>query len=505
MDDFFSSQFLGALAGPPTPDEEEEFLFRRAEQMGLLDPPAASLAGKTVAAVPQGGLTESEETALDAKAVSISSTPFRWLAPTDDAAEKVLQCQRGYRGHRAPSAAVVAPAVTSGSRLRSGSTSSSDSSMSDSSSEEESMASGSTSGDSSSEYEEMRRVRARRRRGRRTVSRATSSTAETPQSQAPEAGVATGGAASSGTALSTVTDPDWRKASDIYEKETDPETKERTKALRRDPHFVCLEDGGSVRLSRGIKDGKLRLVFKMSEVASSSHSSGSKLCKVGVTTRTEDPVGNTCLMEAHSGNVREGGRTHSGTVGGVASRERQFGVDDRVELTLDMADGKQNGTLRIKTPTGSECVILSDVPNGKRYYPVIVAQTECMCELLEVEHTQPVLSAGEKLERRMAMMRKRFEDVAGKKFLAQLRARSSIKPVTHAALDEVAGVAEAAAKWDPDNKYGTVRLESDDSKAILGRASAVLSVAGISRGKITYKAKATNSGGGTPVFCLGFA
>jgi len=31
VDDFFSSQFLGAIAGPPTADEEEEFLFRRAE------------------------------------------------------------------------------------------------------------------------------------------------------------------------------------------------------------------------------------------------------------------------------------------------------------------------------------------------------------------------------------------------------------------------------------------------------------------------------------------
>lgn len=85
---------------------------------------------------------------------------------------------------------------------------------------------------------------------------------------------------------------------------------------------------------------------------------------------------------------------------------------------LDMADGKQEGTLKMKTAAGVDCVVFSDVPKGRRYYPVVMAQSECTCELLEVEHSAPVLSSSEREARRIVLMRKRFEDVAGKGFLA---------------------------------------------------------------------------------------
>jgi len=70
------------------------------------------------------------------------------------------------------------------------------------------------------------------------------------------------------------------------------------------------------------------------------------------------------------------------------------------------------------------------------------------------------------------------------------------------------GPVEATPTWSTDaetGQHGEVRLESDDSKVILGRAAAALASTGITRGQLTFKAKGKNTSGGTPVFCIGVA
>jgi len=87
-------------------------------------------------------------------------------------------------------------------------------------------------------------------------------------------------------------------AMELFEAEQDPETSEATKDAPRDLHYMCLKKDGILRLSRGIKDGKLRWVFsvKQPEGAGSSRRWSSPVCMAGITEAKGSHVGKTCVV-----------------------------------------------------------------------------------------------------------------------------------------------------------------------------------------------------------------
>ena len=107
------------------------------------------------------------------------------------------------------------------------------------------------------------------------------------------------------TTASSSRDPDWRSASSIYTDECDDDDSSKqaaTKALQRDPHFISLKKEGSVRLSRGIKDGRLRWALKVMATGDAATES-SPLCKFGLTYRGEETLGKVVSLQAHDGLI----------------------------------------------------------------------------------------------------------------------------------------------------------------------------------------------------------